>query len=278
MMKKIYYTLLVFVGLTLLAACDKEETLEPSGANDNFFRVSDDRQDAEAVLCRDFLEKNGILQRVHGGAVAVGKMAPFKDLLHRVVENDEQKAELSEIAAELIQEKDIIGIDAGSTAIYFAKAIKEKFSELTVITHSLDVFEILCRHKNFKVILCGGNFLQNENSFYGPLAIEMLNILHMQKAFLFPSSISLQNGIYDNQHELYQIQYEFMKHAEKIYFLADSSKFERNAMLRLDETSPNYIYVTDSRLPKEIKSLYKKNKITIITGKEDINENIIDIS
>lgn len=69
-----------------------------------------------------------------------------------------------------------------------------------------------------------------------------------------------------------------MKHAEKIYFLADSSKFERNAMLRLDETSPNYIYVTDSRLPKEIKSLYKKNKITIITGKEDINENIIDIS
>ena len=42
-----------------------------------------------------FLEKNGILQRVHGGAVAVGKMAPFKDLLHRVVENDEQKAELS---------------------------------------------------------------------------------------------------------------------------------------------------------------------------------------
>ena len=225
-----------------------------------------------------FLEKNGILQRVHGGAVAVGKMAPFKDLLHRVVENDEQKAELSEIAAELIQERDIIGIDAGSTAIYFAKAIKEKFSELTVITHSLDVFEILCRHKNFKVILCGGNFLQNENSFYGPLAIEMLNILHMQKAFLFPSSISLQNGIYDNQHELYQIQYEFMKHAEKIYFLADSSKFERNAMLRLDETSPNYIYVTDSRLPKEIKSLYKKNKITIITGKEDINENIIDIS
>ena len=121
-------------------------------------------------------------------------MAPFKDLLHRVVENDEQKAELSEIAAELIQEKDIIGIDAGSTAIYFAKAIKEKFSELTVITHSLDVFEILCRHKNFKVILCGEIFYKMRILSTVPLAIEMLNILHMQKAFLFPSSISLQNG------------------------------------------------------------------------------------
>ena len=40
----------------------------------------------------------------------------------------------------------MICIDCGSTAVFLAHAIRDRFFHLTVITHNLDVFEVL-RHK-----------------------------------------------------------------------------------------------------------------------------------
>lgn len=104
-----------------------------------------------------------------------------------------QKKELSLRAADFITDGDIIGIDSGSTAVVLAEAILERFSVLTVITHSYDVFEILRRQPGFSVILCGGCYLPSENVFCGALTLDMLSHLHMQKAFLFPSAICLGN-------------------------------------------------------------------------------------
>ena len=111
------------------------------------------------TIRRDLLsmEQKGQLVRVHGGAVRKNDMNPFLDLQQRNKEYSEQKRELSLKAAEFVCDGDIIGIDAGSTVISFTEVLKEKFSKLTVVTHSLDVFEILRDHENFSVILCGGH-------------------------------------------------------------------------------------------------------------------------
>ena len=109
------------------------------------------------TIRRDFLvmEQSGLLTRVHGGAVVNGEMMPFHDLAHRNLESSDQKKELSRIAAEFVCEGDYIAVDAGSTAISFAEALKERFTRLTVVTYSSDVFEILRNHKEISVILCG---------------------------------------------------------------------------------------------------------------------------
>ena len=91
------------------------------------------------------MEKEGLLVRVHGGAVAKKGMELKSSLEKRLNENTALKRELSEKAAEFIREGDIIGIDAGSTAAVFAEVLKEKFTRLTVITQSIDVFNILCK-------------------------------------------------------------------------------------------------------------------------------------
>lgn len=212
------------------------------------------------LLC---MEKEHLLKRVHGGAVALGRMKSFSDLACRNEENSGLKRELASVAAELVKEKDIIGIDAGSTAILFAEALKERFSELTVITYSTDVFEILGKHENFNVILCGGYFNKSENMFYGSFAIDMLSRLHMQKVFIFPTAVSLEHGICDYQSDVYQIQQQMIKSSDDIYILADSSKFEKKALLKLDDMKNEYIYVTDSSLPDELKKLYEENDIKI---------------
>ncbi len=217
---------------------------------------------------RDLLEmeKNGLLTRVHGGAVAKNEMKHFSKLTERNLEHNSQKRELSLKACEFISEGDIIAVDAGSTAIFFAQALKEKFAKLTVITHSLDVFNILNSHKDFSVILCGGRFMREENTFYGPLVLNTLATVHAEKAFVFTSAVSLEHGICDYRQEFYEVQKALLNASDEIFILADSSKFEKTALLKLTEMKSDYIYITDSALPKELKELYKENGIKIYTN------------
>lgn len=214
---------------------------------------------------RDLLsmDERGLLTRVHGGAVAVSTMKPFHELKERSTENFEYKNELAEKAVNFISEGDIIGIDSGSTALSFAQAIKGKFSKLTVITHSMDVFEALGNYRDFCVILCGGHYMRGENAFYGQLTLDMLDKLHVGKAFLFPSAVSIKFGISDYQKELYQVQKKLLSISDDIYILADSSKFEKSGLLRMDDMKAEYTYITDSALNPELVNLYRENGINI---------------
>ena len=164
------------------------------------------------------------------------------------------------------EEGEILGVDSGSTAILFAQALKERFRKLTVVTHSRDVFELLCDYEAFTVILCGGHYLGQERAFYGPLALETLGKLRVQKGFLFPSAVSLEAGICDYQQELLTVQKALLEASEQVFVLADSSKFEKKALLRLSDMERNYTYITDGGLPEEIRRLYTENGIRIHTG------------
>ena len=220
------------------------------------------------------LERNGQLQRVHGGAVIPGNMRPYPDLPHRLEANRNAKAELCATAALLVEEEDILCIDSGSTAYFFAQALAGRFSRLTIITHSMDVFEILSQKEGFRIILCGGCYSPQEKAFHGSITIDTLKQLHVRKAFLCPSAISLNTGVWDYDRELTQVQKQILSICDQAVFLADSEKFETSALLKLCDTSPNHVYVTDSGLSQQYKQLYRDQERTIITCKEDIQKGL----
>ncbi len=241
------------------------EQIQMLGAVTTSKLVSEFHVSVETIR-RDLLlmERNGLLKRVHGGAVKNSDMKRFATLEDRNKEFSDEKRELSLAALKFIQEDDVIFIDSGSTAGYFAQLLKQNYSSLTVVTHSVDVFQILCSKKGFHLILCGGHFLQGENAFYGTLTLDMLEKIHVQKAFIFPSAISIEFGICDYQQELFQIQKQALKCADEIYILADSSKFEKKALLKLDDMKNEYYFITDSSLPDGLEMLYRENDIKII--------------
>ncbi len=215
---------------------------------------------------RDLLEmeRSGLLNRVHGGAVAVGGMKKIHTLSERNREFEAEKRRLAQTAAALVENGDMIGIDTGSTAIFFAEALKERLQRLTVVTHSLDVFRTLCHVPEFTVILCGGHYMQEENTFCGALVLDTMKKLRMEKVFIFPSAVSLRYGICDYSQELYLVQQQMLVSGEKVYILADSSKFEKRAMLCLAEMNPEFCYVTDSGLSTELRRVYQENQIQVI--------------
>lgn len=220
------------------------------------------------------LERSGQLQRVHGGAVAPGGMRPYAQLPQRLEANQAAKAEVAGIAAQLVEEDDIICVDSGSTAYFFAKALEARLSRLTVVTHSMDVFEILSKKEGFRIILCGGCYDPQEKAFHGAITTDTLKQLHVRKAFLCPSAISLKTGIWDYDRELSQVQKQILSICDKAYFLADSVKFETSALLKLCDTSPGHVYVTDSGLSAQYRQLYRDHERTVITCKDDIKKGI----
>ena len=213
-----------------------------------------------------FMEQSKLLKRVHGGAVKAGEMIVLNKLDARVEENRDKKRELSEIAVKFINEGDIIGVDAGSTAIHFAQCLKENFSNLTVVTYSSDVFNILCYHENFKLILCAGHFNKTENTFYGSLVMDAIERLNVQKAFIFPTSLSIGHGICGYHEEFCQVQQKAISSADMVYVLADSGKFEKKALIKIDDMKKEYQYITDGELSSELEKIYTENGFLIYKG------------
>jgi len=214
------------------------------------------------------LEKEGKLTRVHGGAIGSKNMKPYPTLEQRNIENKVQKKRLSKTAAAYVRNGDIIGIDTGSTAVAFSEALKKRNLKLTVVTHSMDVFDILRDEENITVILCGGHYVRNENAFCGPLALDILDKLHLNKVFIFPSTISLSGGICDYNPDLLQIQKRLIHISEAVYILADSSKFEKHALMKISDIKKDFIYITDPELPPKLKKLYHQNGIHLYDGDE----------
>lgn len=214
------------------------------------------------------LEQGGKLTRVHGGAVAKAEMQPFLKLPERNQQFSAQKHALSLKAAEFIQNGDVIAVDSGSTAISFAQVLKERFSNLTVVTHSMDVFEILRNRPGFTLILCGGHYLAEENAFYGPLVLKTVQDLHVCKAFIFTTAISVRYGVFDYRKELYEVQQGLLNSADEVFILADSSKFEKTGLLKVCDNKPEFTYITDGDLKEEYVKIYKENGLNIYLGEK----------
>lgn len=231
------------------------------------------------TIRRDLLEldKRNCIQRVHGGALYVSETQKYKKLQPRLEENNTLKEELSMFAASMLCDGDTLTVDTGSTAAVFADVLAAHFSflTLTIITHSLDVFQKLCTISNFNMILCGGSFLKDENAFYGELCLQTIRGLHASKALIFPAGVSIKFCVTDYLQELYQVQKTFMEISDRTIFLVDSSKFEKNALCKISGMNPGDTFVTDSGLPQEIYRLYQENNINIICSggrKEKIYE------
>ena len=219
------------------------------------------------TIRRDLLsmEKEGLLSRVHGGAVAITEMMPYLPLEQRNQEQSAQKDALARAAATLVSDGDYIAIGTGSTPMHFAQELKKHLKPLTVVTYSLDVFHILKDVPGFQLILTGGQFVPEENAFTGQITLDMLDRLHVQKAFVFPSAISLDHGIWGYEQTLYPLQQKLLQCCDQAYILADSSKFERTALFKVADVRPEFIYVTDPELPVHLRELYEKNGLTVIT-------------
>lgn len=198
----------------------------------------------------EHLEKEGLIKRVHGGAVLneINKnLSP--SFRTRKGLNNEEKDDVAKNALQFIKDGNSIALDNGTTTLHLAKLIKGNFKNLTVITNSLLIANILYDDENINVIILGGIIDRKNHSMMGPLTEKNIDLFHIDKAFISVTGISLVNGASDFDFNNISIQKKIFLRSNERYLLADSSKFNTSSLLNVCDLSEADYIITDSNLP-----------------------------
>ena len=209
------------------------------------------------------MEKAGLLTRVHGGALPLDTAHLYHPLKDRMHYQQPQKQAIARTAADFVNEGDYIAISAGSTALAFAQELRKRFRRLTVVTFGLNVFNALRDLPDYTIFMAGGTYYPPEGAFVGSATAAFISGMYVQKSFIFPSVLSLENGITSHTAPAPQLQ-GLIRQCDQLYVLADSTKFEKNSVYHVSPMRQDFIYITDQGLPEELRKLYAENQLNFI--------------
>jgi len=192
----------------------------------------------------EYLESQGQLSRVHGGAVGTGKMYANMDLSERYMTNASSKKEIAVVAADFIENNDTIMMNAGTTLAYVLHAAKGK-KNVSIVTNSLQNAMELASHPGFNVILLGGELDAKYQFTYGNDTITQLDQYHANKCIISVDGIHAEDGLtlyYANESAIVR---KMIASSDTVIVVADSSKLGRNTFSRVGSLSDMDVLVTN---------------------------------
>lgn len=212
----------------------------------------------------EYLEKEGCLKRVYGGAVLEKLNTSLIDLDIRKNENMSEKKEIASLVVKQLIEGQSVGLDIGTTTLEIARAIKNNFQKMTIVTNSLLIANELSDMNRFDVILCGGIFKSDEQSLVGEMAKENIGKFHIDTCVIAFSGVSIEAGFTDYRYDEIQIQKKFIEVSNKVLMVGTSNKFNTSALLKICDLGKADVVITDSRLNEAIRKQYEDNGVKII--------------
>jgi DeoR family transcriptional regulator, fructose operon transcriptional repressor len=222
-------------SITVLEICD-------------VFRIS------EATARRDLakLASQNLLKRVHGGAVKHQTVATSeKPIEQRQHVNQSAKTRIAQHAVNLLNDGESLLLVGGSTGIAIAKELYA-LHDLTVITDSLIVANILLDQENHTVMMLGGVIDPDERAVRGSLPRVLLQKLQVDKAMLGTKGISVERGLSIESPEDAELWRTFTEIAHHVIVVADSSKFDQSALVRAIPIGLVDTLVTDDSLAPDL--------------------------
>lgn len=211
------------------------------------------------------LEKEGFVMKIHGGAKLLNKLPLMERFDIRLRVNLKKKQEIAKKAVAFVKEGDSIFIDGSTSCFVFVKELsKHSYSNLTVVTNSPFVVCELSKFPNIHVISTGGELQYRLDALGGSMTINFISSLHLSKAFVCVSGISLERGLMTSQLVVLEVLQKVFEIVDEINVLMDSSKFSSQAMLTIIPATQVNCVISDSKLPKEIINQYEKLGVRIV--------------
>jgi DeoR/GlpR family transcriptional regulator of sugar metabolism len=178
---------------------------------------------SEDTIRRDLRElaAEGLLQRVHGGALpASPAVGDFAARLH--VATDE-KSMIGKAAARMVQPNQVVILDGGTTAVQMARNLPAEL-KATVVTHSPSIALELLQHRNIEVILIGGKLFKHSVVSVGAPAIEAISRIHADTYFMGVTGIHPKFGLTTGDFEEAHVKRALSSSAAETIVLGSSEK------------------------------------------------------
>ena len=270
-----------------MSLLEKARTPAQARMNEILKRLHEGGSITVAEIARDFgisdmtvrrdlseLEREGLLERVHGGAVppAGGPLQVIDDVeptyKARLKHNASLKERIAARAAEVLQSYRTIAMDVGTSTQMTAQkmaAMSSRLHRKRVFTNSLRIAETLAETEA-EVYVPGGRIRPDEMSMTGPAAVEQFSQFYFDVAVLGTSGMTGE-GFFDYSLEEIEMKRVYIERSAKRIVLCDSSKFRRMSTARVAALQAASMIITDAPPPVDIASALAAANVDVqITG------------
>lgn len=229
--------------------------------------LSKELECSEVTIRNDIksMDKEGLLKRTHGGAVALEMKSEQKYNAESIYRNVERKEAIAACAYEFIEDRDTIIIDDASSSFYLALYIKKHPEKhLAVVTNSLLVGNELADVRHVELYMIGGHVGGRLAATMGEAALQNMEQFRVDKGFIGVHSINFDVGLTSIATPQMQIKRAILKAASKVYVLADSSKFGGGYVSVICPVNQVHKIITDSKIDKEYVWKAEKAQIPLV--------------
>ena len=225
------------------------------------FAVSDE------TIRRDLteLEGQGLLRRVHGGAIR-HELDREQPIVERSRIKAREKAHIGRIAAELVKDGMSVFMDTGSTPVAVAHALaKKSISNVTVTTNSLDVGIVLAHTPGLKVRITPGMLRENDNAIVGHETCDYVRRFAFDLSIVGIAACDLEFGWMDYSQDESDLRRIVANNGQPVAIVCDDSKFGRRASVATYSLDRAVTIVTNRLPPAEFHERFKQsNAVTVL--------------
>jgi len=208
-------------------------------------------------LCED-----GSLQRTHGGARIASSVANLAYEARRLLADD-QKAAIGRKLSSIIPNDSSLFMNIGTTTEACAKALLEHV-DLMVITNNINVASILRPSEANKVIIASGEVRSSDGGIIGESAIDFMNQFKVDFAVIGVSGLDSDGALLDFDLREVKVSQAIIENARHVVLVADSSKHQREAPVRIGHLSQIDTFITDTCNNDDYRALLEKHEVELI--------------
>lgn len=220
-----------------------------------------------ATVRRDLneMENKGLIKRTHGGAVTSEELLPsnFRKLLSQINQQRVEKQIIGKYIASLIHPGETVYFGSGTTAYWAAKYVLG-IENLTIVTNSLPLANLVAQIESINLIMVGGSLRHKEYTFIGQFAEMTLKGLHFNKVIVGMSGIHPEHGFTSDYPQELMIDRVFYSVSENVIVVADHTKIGHIATYKTAEINSVKSIVTTKKASTDIVEQIRKKGVEVV--------------
>lgn len=169
------------------------------------------------------LEQEGRLLKTYGGAyVREGVQNEIYASLRATIFTEEKDA-IGRACASFVQNGDTVILDESTTCRSIAKQLV-RHENLTVITNSLKIADILTENESIQLLMIGGMLDRKNQCLVGGGALNMLQNYYADRGFVSCRGLDRGSGVTDNREINGSIRRLMLQRSQARYLVVDQTK------------------------------------------------------
>ncbi|MER6618329.1 DeoR/GlpR family DNA-binding transcription regulator [Streptomyces xantholiticus] len=207
----------------------------------------------------DALARQGVVEKVHGGAVPVAEASTHEPGFEAKSALElSAKEDIARAAARLVMPGSAIALSGGTTTYALAHHLLE-VPDLTVVTNSVRVADVFHaaqqpgaaggRRPGAATVVLTGGVRTPSDSLVGPVADQAIRSLHFDVLFLGVHGISVEAGLSTPNLAEAETNRRLVRAARRVVVVADHTKWGTVGLSSFAELAEVDTLVTDAGLP-----------------------------